>query len=165
MILQIVLLLHLLLHLRMSLRATSIIYNEVFPIISIVYCIYEIVRLIPCTWQDSSTVNTTAVESCQRRKKRLSRLLNNRVSECWRIVPTNVEESCKRIQKHKMDVWYNVNIASTLDLQITYYVQYQFHKVLPLVLTKARRGAPEALLIQPPLLQLFNMLQIPLQKR
>ena len=72
-------------------------------------------------------------------EKKISWLLNNRASNCWRIVPATVEEFCKRIQKHKMDVWYNVNIALTLDLQINYYVQYQFHKVLPSVLTKARR--------------------------
>ena len=98
------------------------------------------VCLIPSAWHDSSTMNTTVEESCQRKKKKLSRLLNNRVSDCWRTVPATVEESCKLTQKHKMEVWYNANIASTLDLRINYYVQYQFHKVLPLVLTKADRG-------------------------
>ena len=101
---------------------------------------------------------------CQRRKKRLSWLINNRASDCWRTVPATVEDSCKRIQKHKMDVWFNVNIPSTLDLQITYYVQKQFHKVLPLVLTNAGRGFPEALLTQPLHPQLFNMLQMLLQE-
>ena len=73
------------------------------------------------------------------------------------------KESCKRIQKYKIGVLYNVIIASTLDFQIPYYVQYQFHKVLPSVLTKAGRGVPEALLTQPLLLQVFNMLKMPLQ--
>ena len=87
------------------------------------YCILS-------TGHDSSTVNASAEESCQRRKKRLSWQLYNRASDCWRTVPATVGESCKRIQKHKMDMWYNVNIASALDFQINYYVQYQFHKVL-----------------------------------
>ena len=43
-------------------------------------------------------------------------------------------------------------------------MQYQFHKVLTLVLTKEGSGVPEALLTQPLLLQLFNMLQMPLQE-
>ena len=73
------------------------------------------------------------------------------------------KESCKRIQKHKIGVLYTVIIASTLDFQIPYYVHYQFHKVLPLVLTKAARGVPEALLTQPLLLQVFNKLKMPLQ--
>ena len=119
---------------------------------------------IPSTWHDSSTVNTTAEESCQRKKKALSWLLNNRASDCWRIVPATLEESCKQIQKPKMDMWYNVKIASALDFQITYYVQYQLHKVFPSVLTKAERGISEALLTQPLLIQLFNMLQMPLQE-
>ena len=101
------------------------------------------------------------------KKDRLTWLLNNRASDCWKILPTTIEESCKRIQKHKMDVWYNVNIASAIDFQIIcYYVQYQFLKVLPSVLMKAGTGwgVPEALLTQPLFLQLFNMWKMPLQE-
>ena len=76
-----------------------------------------------------------------------------------------VEESCKQIKKHKMDVWHNVNIASAIDFQITSYVQYQFYKVFPLVQTKAaREGVPVALLTQPLLLQLFNLLKVLVQE-
>ena len=64
-------------------------------------------------------MNTTAEKSCQSRKKILAWLLNNCAGDCWRIVPATVEESCKRIQKHKMDLWYNVDIAAALDFQIT----------------------------------------------
>ena len=101
------------------------------------------------------------------KKDRLTWLLNNRASDCWKIVRATIEESCKRIQKHEMDVWYNVNIASAIDFQIIcYYVQYQFHKILPSVLTKTGTGwgVPEALLTQPLFLQLFNMLKMPLQE-
>ena len=42
-----------------------------------------------------------------------------------------------------MDVWYNANIASASDFQITCYLQYQLHKVFPSALTKAGRRAPE----------------------
>ena len=101
------------------------------------------------------------------KKDRLTWLLNNRASDCWKILPTTIEESCKRIQKHKMDVWYNVNIASAIDFQIIcYYVQYQFLKVLPSVLMKTGTGwgVPEALLTQPLFLQLFNMWKMPLQE-
>ena len=91
------------------------------------------------TWHDSSTMNTAVEESCQLRKKDYLDL-NNRAGECLKIVPATVEESCKRIQKHKMDVRYNVHIAAVLYFQITYYVQHQFHKVFPSVLTKAGRG-------------------------
>ena len=77
-------------------------------------------------------------------------LLRNRVSaekkdylDCYTIVLVTVEETIKRIQKHEMDVWFNVNIASVIDFQLTYYLQYQFHKVFRSVLTKAGRGAPE----------------------
>ena len=73
-------------------------------------------------------------------------LLKNHVSaekkdclDCCTIVPVTIEESCKRIQKHKMDKRYNVNTASALGFQITYHVQYQFHKIFPSVLTKAGR--------------------------
>ena len=116
-------------------------------------------------WRDSSTVNTSVEESCQRKKKRwLSWLLNNRASKCWRIVPVAVAESCKRFQKHKMGMWCNVNIASALDFQITCYVQYHLHKVFQSVLMNAEREVPEALLPQPPPLQLFNMLTELLQE-
>ena len=67
-------------------------------------------------------------------------MLYNRASDYWRIVPAAVEESCKRILKYKMDVWYNVIIAAVLDFQITYYMQHQFHIVFPSILTKAGRG-------------------------
>ena len=107
--------------------------------------------------------NTLLKNRVSAEKKRLSWLLNNRASEYWRIVPANLEESCKGIQKHKIDVWYNVNMASALDIQVPYYVQYQFHKVLSSVLTKAGRGFSEALLTQPLLLQLFNVTNAPLR--
>ena len=137
--LQILLFLHLLIHNWMKICAIFITYNPVFPIISIVQHIYQNVCRIPSTWHNSSTMNTTVEESCQRGKKDYL-ALNNHACECWKIVPATVEESCKRIQKHKMVLWYNVNIAAVLYFQITFYVQYQFHKVFLSVLTKAGRG-------------------------
>ena len=56
----------------------------------------------------------TDEESCQGRKKMISWLLNIRASDCWRIVQATLEESCKLIQKHKMDVRYNVNIKLSI---------------------------------------------------
>ena len=55
-------------------------------------------------------------------------------------------------------------MASALDFQITYYGQYQLHKVFLLVLTKAGSGVPETLPTQPLLLEVFNMLKTPLQE-
>ena len=63
-----------------------------------------------------------------------------------------------------MNLWYNVNIVLALDFQITYYVQYQFHKVFPSLLKKAGKEVPGALFTQPLLFQLFNMLKMPLQE-
>ena len=50
---------------------------------------------IPDTWHNFSTVNITVEELCQHRekKKSCSWLLNNRASDCWRIMPVTVEES------------------------------------------------------------------------
>ena len=60
---------------------------------------------------------------------------------------------------------YNVNLASALDFQIAYYMQYQLHKLFPSVLTMVGREVPEALPIQSRLLlQLFNMLKMLLQE-
>ena len=52
---------------------------------------------IPGTWHDSSTVNITVEEFRQHRKKKKSCpwLLNNRASDCSRIVPATVQESCQ----------------------------------------------------------------------
>ena len=145
---------------------------------------------------------------------------------CWRIISETkkkiiltVKQSCQWELKNcasylkniageirNTNVWYNVNIVSALDFQITYYVQYQFHKVFPSVLihkvfpsvliykafpsvlihkvfpsvlihkafpsvlTKVgrERGGEgfqrHALLTQPFLLQLFNMLKMPLRE-
>ena len=74
--------------------------------------------------------------------KKIILTVYNRASDYWRIKPATVEESCKRILKHKMGVWYNVTIVSALDFQITYYMQYQLHKVLPSVPTKAKGDLP-----------------------
>ena len=118
---------------------------------------------------------------------------------CWRIISEpkkkiilTVKQSCQWELKNcasylknlageirNTNVWYNVNIVSALDFQITYYVQYQFHKVFPSVLIhkafpsvltkvgRERRGEGfqrHALLTQPFLLQLFNMLKMPLRE-
>ena len=96
--------------------------------------------------------------------KKIILTVYNRASENWRIKPATVEESSKQIQKYKMDVWYNVNIASASDFQITCYMQYQLHKVFPSVLTKAGRRAPETLLTKSLLLKLFNILKMSLQE-
>ena len=52
------------------------------------------------TWNDSSTLNE---EFCQNTKKinliveeSCQQLLENRASDCWRIVPATVEQSCQR---------------------------------------------------------------------
>ena len=91
-------------------------------------------------------VRVTVEQSCQL-------LLNNRVSDswttvCWTNVPVTLEQLFPRLQKGKMDVWYNINISTALDFQIIYYVQYQLHKVFPSVPTKGERRVPEALLTQ-----------------
>ena len=83
----------------MRLCATSIIYNEVFPIISIVTCIYVIVRLIPSTWHYFSPVNTTTEESCQRRKKNYL--------DCKTIMPVTVEKLCQRLLKNPANEFRN----------------------------------------------------------
>ena len=63
---------------------------------------------IPGTWHHSSTVNITVEESCQHRtkKKSCSWLLNNRASDCWRIMPVTVEESCQSLLNNRAtDCW------------------------------------------------------------
>ena len=134
--LQILLLLHLTLHFRIWIGATSIIYymcyflsyNEFSPIISIVSYIYGIMCCVIRKWHMEFTVE----ESCQHRKNRLSWLLNNRASDCWRIVQMTSETQNG-----------HVNITSGLDFQITYCVQYQFRKVFPSELTKAWGGSSD----------------------
>ena len=97
--LQILLLLHLLLHLRIWLFATSIIYNAVFPIMSIVQWIYGVMCRIPSTRYDSSTVNTTAEESYQRRK--------TDYLACYTIAPVTVEELCQLLLKNPANEFRN----------------------------------------------------------
>ena len=58
-------------------------------------------RLIPSTSHDSSTVNTTAKESCQHRKKYYL--------DCYTIVPVTVEELCQRLLRNPVDKFRNTN--------------------------------------------------------
>ena len=71
---------------------------------------------IPGAWHDSSTVNITAEEFCQHRKRKKTLtvaveessqpLLKNRVSACWWIMAVTVEELCQWLLKnHASDCW------------------------------------------------------------
>ena len=124
--LQILLLLYLLLHFRMKIYATSITYNAVFPIISIVKHNYWIVCRIPITWHTSSTAHKKNIILTVKRS--FQWLMKVCASRCWRILQTNSKTQNGRA------IWCK-------HFQITYYVQYQFHKVFRSVLTKAGRGS------------------------
>ena len=167
---QILLLLHLLVHLHLYLLMCYF-HNLQYSFSDNFNSLMHFWDHVSYSWYMARFFNSEyhcyRIASEQEKKDRLTWLLNNRASDCWKILPTTIEESCKRIQKHKMDVWYNVNIASAIDFQIIcYYVQSQFLKVLPSVLMKTGTGwgVPEALLTQPLFLQLFNMLKMPLQE-